>query len=100
MRLTEKGYSVRVLEMGKRWNKEDFAKSTWDLSRYFWRPGLGMYGILQMTMVKDAFFLHGAGVGGGSLVLFETSAPAGPHWDPHAGTFTALWSATLHQAEE
>ncbi len=72
MRLTEKGYAVRVLEMGKRWNKEDFAESTWDLRRYFWRPSLGMYGILQMTMVKDAFFLHGAGVGGGSLVYANT----------------------------
>jgi hypothetical protein len=35
-----------------------------------------------------------------TLVLFETNVPAGPHWDPHAGTFNALWSATLHQAEE
>jgi cholesterol oxidase len=72
LRLSEKGYKVRVLEMGKRWTKEDFAKSTWDLRRYFWRPSIGMYGILQMTMVKDAFFLHGAGVGGGSLVYANT----------------------------
>ncbi len=72
MRLSEKGYKVTVLEMGKRWNKEDFAKSTWDLKRYFWRPSLGLHGILQLTIVKDAFFLHGAGVGGGSLVYANT----------------------------
>ncbi|MCA9588611.1 MAG: GMC family oxidoreductase [Myxococcales bacterium] len=72
LRLAEKGYSVAVLEMGKRWNKEDFPKTTWDLKKYFWRPGLGMHGILQMTMVRDAFFLHGAGVGGGSLVYANT----------------------------
>jgi cholesterol oxidase len=72
LRLSEKGYSVAVLEMGKRWNKEDFPKTTWDLKKYFWRPGLGMHGILQMTMVRDAFFLHGAGVGGGSLVYANT----------------------------
>ncbi len=72
LRLSEKGYRVAVLEMGKRWAKEDFAKSTWDLKKYFWRPGLGLYGILQMTLVKDAFFLHGAGVGGGSLVYANT----------------------------
>lgn len=72
LRLTEKGYSVAVLEMGKRWRKEDFPESTWNVWKYLWRPWLGMYGILQMTLVKDAFFLHGAGVGGGSLVYANT----------------------------
>lgn len=72
LRLAEKGYRVAVLEMGKRWQKEDFPESNWDLRRSLWRPWLGMYGILQMTLVKDAFFLHGAGVGGGSLVYANT----------------------------
>jgi cholesterol oxidase len=72
LRLSEKGYRVAVLEMGKRWKREDFPKSNWNLRKYFWKPWLGMYGILQMTMVKDAFFLHGAGVGGGSLVYANT----------------------------
>lgn len=73
LRLSDKGYSVAVFEMGKRWTKDDFAKTNWDLKRFLWRPWLGMYGILQMTLVKDAFFLHGAGVGGGSLVYANTS---------------------------
>ncbi len=72
MRLSEKGYRVGVLEMGKRWKREDFPKTNWNLRKYFWKPWLGMYGILQMTLVKDAFFLHGAGVGGGSLVYANT----------------------------
>lgn len=72
LRLTEKGYTVAVLEMGKRWRKEDFPHTTWNVRKYLWRPRLGMYGILQMTLVKDAFFLHGAGVGGGSLVYANT----------------------------
>jgi cholesterol oxidase len=72
LRLTEKGYSVAVIEMGKRWTKDDFAKTNWDLKKSLWRPWFGMYGILQMTLVKDAFFLHGAGVGGGSLVYANT----------------------------
>jgi cholesterol oxidase len=72
LRLSEKGYEVAVLEMGKRWTKDDFAKSNWDLKKFLWRPWFGMYGILQMTLVKDAFFLHGAGVGGGSLVYANT----------------------------
>ncbi len=72
LRLSEKGYSVAVLEQGKRWKKEDFPETNWNVRKYLWRPGLGMYGILQMTLVKDAFFLHGAGVGGGSLVYANT----------------------------
>jgi cholesterol oxidase len=72
LRLSEKGYRVAVLEMGKRWKREDFPKTNWNLRKYFWKPWLGMYGILQMTLVKDAFFLHGAGVGGGSLVYANT----------------------------
>ncbi len=38
LRLSEKGYSVVVLEMGKRWKREDFPKSTWDVRKYLWRP--------------------------------------------------------------
>lgn len=72
LRLSEKGYRVVVLEMGRRWNKEDFPTTTWNAWKYLWKPWLGMYGILQMTLVKDAFFLHGAGVGGGSLVYANT----------------------------
>ena len=86
LRLAEKGYSVAVLEMGKRWSKDDFPRTTWDVRKYLWRPRLGLYGILQMTLVKDAFFLHGAGVGGGSLVYANTllvppdEAFADPRW--------------------
>jgi len=72
LRLSEKGYKVCVLEQGKRWNKEDFPKTNWNIRKALWAPALGLHGILQMTLVKDAFFLHGAGVGGGSLVYANT----------------------------
>ncbi|MEO7111597.1 MAG: FAD-dependent oxidoreductase, partial [Polyangiaceae bacterium] len=84
LRLAEKGYSVAVLEQGKRWNAEDFAKSSWDLRKFIWKPALGLQGILQMTVMKDVFFLHGAGVGGGSLVYANTllQAPKEAFDDP------------------
>jgi cholesterol oxidase len=84
LRLSEKGYRVAVLEQGKRWTKDDFAKSTWDLRKYFWAPSLGMHGILQMSQMSDVFFLHGAGVGGGSLVYANTllQPPAEAFKDP------------------
>jgi cholesterol oxidase len=86
LRLSEKGYRVAVLEQGKRWTKDDFAKSSWDLRKFFWEPRLGLHGIMQMTQLRDVFFLHGAGVGGGSLVYANTllqppaEAFADPQW--------------------
>ena len=67
MRLTEKGYSVLVLEKGKRFNDGDFARSNWQYWKYVWLPALRAHGILQISILKGVMVLHGAGVGGGSL---------------------------------
>ncbi len=67
MRLTEKGYSVLVLEKGKRFEDQDFASSNWQFWKYLWMPALRAYGILQISLLKGVMVLHGAGVGGGSL---------------------------------
>lgn len=67
MRLTEKGYSVLVLEKGKRFEDKDFAKSNWQYWKYLWLPGIRAHGILQVSILKGVMVLHGAGVGGGSL---------------------------------
>jgi len=66
-RLTEKGYRVGVLEMGKRWRPGDFPRSNWDLRRYLWLPRLGCHGSFRMTLFRHVFVLSGAAVGGGSL---------------------------------
>jgi cholesterol oxidase len=67
LRLTEKGYSVLVLEKGKRFEDKDFARSNWQFWKYLWLPALRAYGILQISILKGVMVLHGAGVGGGSL---------------------------------
>jgi cholesterol oxidase len=67
MRLTEKGYSVLVLEKGKRFEDKDFAKSNWQFWKYLWLPALRAHGIMQISILKGVMVLHGAGVGGGSL---------------------------------
>jgi cholesterol oxidase len=72
LRLAEKGYSVQVLECGKRFRDEDFPKSTWDLRRYFWAPRLGMKGIFRLTQFRDVAVVSGCGVGGGSLGYANT----------------------------
>ena len=91
LRLAEKGYRVAVLECGRRFRDEDFAKSTWNLRRFLWAPALGLRGILRMTIFRDVFIASGAGVGGGSLVYANTlyrAKPAffaNPQW-PGSGT--------------
>ena len=67
MRLTEKGYSVLVLEKGKRFEDKDFARSNWQFWKYLWLPAIRAHGILQISILKGVMVLHGAGVGGGSL---------------------------------
>jgi cholesterol oxidase len=86
MRLTEKGYRVLVLERGKRFRDQDFARSTWNIWKYLWLPAARCFGILQISPFRDVLVLHGAGVGGGSLgyanVLMEPSDElfAAPAW--------------------
>lgn len=67
MRLAEKGYSVLVLEQGKRYCDQDFAKTNWQVWKYLWLPALRCYGVLQVSILKGVMVLHGRGLGGGSL---------------------------------
>jgi len=72
LRLSEKGYRVGVLECGRRFEDEDYAKSSWNLRRFLWAPFFGLRGILRMSLFKDIFILSGAAVGGGSAVYANT----------------------------
>ncbi len=67
LRLSEKGYRVLVLERGKRFRDEDFARSNWQFWKYLWAPQLRSFGILQISLLNGVMILHGSGVGGGSL---------------------------------
>src|SRR5688572_25053891 len=78
LRLAEKGYSVAVLECGRRFRDEDYAESAWNLRRYFWMPRIGLRGIFRLTVFKDVFIASGNGVGGGSLGYANTLYRARP----------------------
>ena len=71
-RLTQKGYRVLVLEKGRRFTPNDFAKNNWNLKRWMWDPKLGFHGIFKMTFLKHMTVYSGVGVGGGSLVYANT----------------------------
>ncbi len=72
LRLTEKGYRVAVLEAGRRFQDQDFPASSWHLRSFLFAPALRCFGIFRMSLVRNAFILSGAGVGGGSLVYAQT----------------------------
>lgn len=72
LRLTEKGYRVGVLEAGRRFSDEEFAKTSWDLRKFLWAPRLGCYGIQRIHPLRNVMILAGAGVGGGSLNYANT----------------------------
>ncbi|MCT2592322.1 GMC family oxidoreductase [Streptomyces sp. N2-109] len=72
LRLTEKGYSVGVLEAGRRFTRETLPKNSWDLRNYLWAPALGLYGIQRIHLLDKVMILAGAGVGGGSLNYANT----------------------------
>jgi cholesterol oxidase len=72
LRLAEKGYTVLVLEQGKRYEPGDFPKSNWNLARYLWIPFLRFFGFQKLSFYSTASILSGTGVGGGSLVYANT----------------------------
>ncbi len=72
LRLSEKGYSVLVLEKGKRLQAGDFPKTNWNLKRWFWLPSLKFFGLFRLSFFRHITVLSGVGVGGGSLVYANT----------------------------
>ena len=96
LRLTEKGYKVAVLEAGKRYRDEDFAKTSWRLRKFLWMPQLGCYGIQRIDKLKDVLILSGAGVGGGSLNYANTLyEPLDPFYRDAAWGHITDWKREL-----
>ncbi|HKV89257.1 MAG TPA: GMC family oxidoreductase [Candidatus Dormibacteraeota bacterium] len=111
LRLAEKGYRVAVLEAGKRFTPDDFAKTNWNLRRYLWMPRLFCHGIMRLTLLREALVGSGSGVGGGSLVYANTLPVPGadvftrPEWPaglnedalrPHYATAERMLGATTN----
>ena len=110
LRLSEKGYRVAVLESGRRYADDEYAKSAWNLRRFLWAPQVGLRGILRLTPFKDIFIASGAAMGGGSAVYANTLYRAksafydNPQWaglndwraalEPHYDTAERMLGAT------
>jgi cholesterol oxidase len=96
LRLTEKGYNVGVLEAGRRFADEEFAKTSWNLRKFLWIPKLGMYGIQRIHLLRNVMILAGAGVGGGSLNYANTLyVPPEPFFADRQWSHITDWRAEL-----
>jgi cholesterol oxidase len=96
LRLSEKGYSVIVLEKGRRLGAADFPKTNWNLKKWMWWPKMGWRGPFKMTFLRHVTVLSGVGVGGGSLVYANTlPVPKRPFFTSLSWAHLADWEAEL-----
>jgi cholesterol oxidase len=96
LRLSEKGYRVAVLEAGRRFADDEFARTSWDVRKFLWAPRLGWFGIQRIHRLPDVTVLAGAGVGGGSLVYANTLYPPDDaFYDDPQWRAVADWRAEL-----
>ncbi len=96
LRLREKGYSVAVLEAGRRFSDKDFPKTSWRLRKFLFAPGIGCYGIQRIHVLPDVLILAGAGVGGGSLVYANTLyQPGDEYFNDQQWAGITDWKAEL-----
>jgi cholesterol oxidase len=96
LRLTEKGYKVLVVEMGRRWTAENLPKTNWTFNRYFWKPKLGLRGFFNLRFFRHVIVLHGNAVGGGSITYANTMlVPPDTIWEH--GTWAGLddWKSVM-----
>lgn len=86
LRLAEKGYTVAVLEAGRRLAPRDLFAARKSMRDYLWRPEVGMRGFFWVRTFKDVWIIGASGVGGGSIawaaVMLEPSESfyADPAW--------------------
>jgi cholesterol oxidase len=98
LRLSEKGYRVAVMEMGRRWNADNLPKTSWSLNRWFWRPNLALRGFFSMRYFRHVTILHGCAVGGGSITYACTMLrPPDKVWDNGSWKGLAEWKSEMPQ---
>jgi cholesterol oxidase len=96
LRLTEKGYTVGVLEAGRRFSDKDFPQTSWRINKFLFAPRLGLKGIQRIHALPDVLVLAGAGVGGGSLVYANTLyVPPQSYFDDKQWRHITDWKSEL-----
>ena len=95
-RLTEKGYRVGVMEMGRRWTEHNLPSTNWLIWRFIWRPKIALRGFFNLTPFRHVMVVHGCAVGGGSITYANTHLiPKDAIWDNGSWAGLADWKAEM-----
>lgn len=96
LRLSEKGYRVLVLEQGRRWDKNNLPKTTWNFKNWLWEPLLGWKGFFSLRFFRHVVVLHGNAVGGGSITYANTLlVPPEKVWQQGEWAGLTNWSEVM-----
>ncbi len=79
-RLAEAGLRVCLLERGKAYPPNSFARAPYDLSKNFWDPSNGLYGMFNVWSFKGSGALVSSGLGGGSLIYANILIRKDANW--------------------
>jgi cholesterol oxidase len=95
-RLTEKGFRVAVMEMGRRWTPENLPNTNWKIWSWIWRPRLALRGFFNISFFRHVLILHGCAVGGGSITYANTLlVPKDSVWDNGSWAGLANWKSEM-----
>ncbi|MBC6462807.1 GMC oxidoreductase, partial [Actinomadura sp. HBU206391] len=79
-RLAEAGKSVVVMERGRDYPPGSFARTPAEMSRAFWDPREGLYGLFDVWSFRGLDSVVSSGLGGGSLIYANVLLRKDEHW--------------------
>ncbi|MBS1872524.1 MAG: GMC family oxidoreductase [Acidobacteria bacterium] len=95
-RLTEKGYRVGIMEMGRRWTPDNLPSTNWIIWKWIWRPRLALRGFFNIEPFKHVVIMHGCAVGGGSITWANTAlVPPDSVWDSGSWAGLSAWKSEM-----
>ncbi len=92
-RLAEKGYTVLILERGRKWDKDSYPRGATDPWLWEYEHPERNNGWLDLRIFPNMTVAQGAGVGGGSLIYANISVEAPP------AAFVSGWPQEITLAE-
>ncbi len=94
-RLAEAGRSVVVMERGRDYPPGSFARTPSEMSRAFWDPSAGLYGLFDVWGFRGFDSVVSSGLGGGSLIYANVLLRKDERWfveeDPLPGGGYESW---------
>ena len=89
-RIAAAGFSVCVLERGRPYPPNSFARSPYSMNRAFWDPANGRTGLFDVWSFRRMSGVVSAGLGGGSLIYANVLIRKDEHWFDNASQVEAL----------